>query len=292
AERPTTRFVFGLRDIPGDAVRIRALWQEVGVYDTLEKLYDGIAVYGSRKLYDVAEAYAIPPSVQSKLHYCGYIVRDPPAIAAGALRQRHGLPDNGPLVLAIVGSGSDGYPVLEAARAAVERLQTKFPDLLAILVTGPLMPADKQARLQAQATATCRVVSWADNSELMAAADAVVSMGGYNSVCEALVQARPLVIVPRATHKKVEQRIRAETLAAHGLARWVHPNELTGESLAEALEWALHCDRKAHARLVRDVIPSFDGAARLTAYLSQWLGDSRNREDLGAAEPQSKSELR
>src|SRR5439155_950797 len=153
AERPTTRFVCGLRDIQDDAVRVRALWQEVGVYDTLEKLYDGIAVYGSRKLYDVAEAYAIPPSVQSKLHYCG-----------------------------------------------------------------------------------------------------------YNSVCEALVQARPLVIVPRATHRKVEQRIRAETLAARGLARWVHPKELTGERLAEAMEWALRCDRKAHARRVRETIPSFDGA--------------------------------
>ncbi len=271
ADRPTTRFVCGLRDIQDDAVRIRALWQEVGVYDALENLYDGIAVYGSPNLYDVAAAYAIPPSVQSKLHYCGYIVRDPPAFDAGALRQRHGLPDNGPVVLAAVGSGSDGYPVLEAARAAVERLEARFPGLHAVLVTGPFMPADKQARLQAQATATCRVLSWADNFELMAAADAVVSMGGYNSVCEALVQARPLVIVPRATQKKVEQRIRAETLAARGLARWVHPNELTGESLAEALEWALNCDRKAHAQLVREVIPSFDGAVRLTNYLSRWL---------------------
>src|SRR5438034_107907 len=205
AERPTTRFVCGLRDIQDDAARIRALWEEVGVYDALENLYDGIAVYGSPKLYDVAAAYAIPPSVQSKLHYCGYIVRDPAAFDAGALRQRHGLPDNGPVVLAAVGSGYDGYPVLEAARVAVEQLRTKFPDLLAILVTGPFMPADKQARLQAQATATCRVVSWADNFELMAAADAVVSMGGYNSVCEALVQARPLVIVPRATQNKVDK---------------------------------------------------------------------------------------
>jgi len=290
AERPATRFVCGLRDIQDDAARIRALWQEVGVYDAFENLYDGIAVYGSRTIYDVAEAYAIPPSVQPKLHYCGYIVRDPPAVDAGALRERNGWPKNGPMIVATVGSGYDGYPVLEAARAAVERLQERFPGLHAILVTGPFMPADKQARLQAQATATCRVVSWADNFELLAAADAVVGMGGYNSVCEALVQARPLVIVPRATHKKVEQRIRAETLAAHGLARWVHPKELTGENLAQALEWALGCDRKAHARLVREIIPSFDGAARLTAYLSQWLG--RNREDLGAAEPQSQSELR
>lgn len=271
AARPETRFVCGLRDIQDDAERIRALWQEVGVYDVLDNLYDGIAVYGSRKLYDVAEAYAIPPSVQSKLHYCGYIVRDPPAADAGALRQRNGWPQNGPMIVATVGSGYDGYPVLEAVRDAVERLQAKFPNLLALMVTGPFMPAEERARLQARATATCRVLPWADNFELMSAADAVVSMGGYNSVCEALVHARPLVIVPRATDKKVEQRIRAETLAAHDLARWVHPKDLTGECLAQALDWALQCDRKAHAGRVREVIPSFDGAARLAKYLSRWI---------------------
>src|SRR5205814_6050179 len=122
-------------------------------------------------LYDVAEAYALPPSVRPKLHHCGYIVRDLCKTDPGLLRQQHGLPQNGPLVVATVGSGYDGYPVLEAARAAVERLQTKFSDLRAILVTGPFMPADHQALLLTRATATCRVLSRADNFQLMAAAD-------------------------------------------------------------------------------------------------------------------------
>src|SRR5881394_1252443 len=69
ARSPATRFVFGLRDIMDDAGHIRAHWQELGVYDAFKNLYDGIAVYGSPKLYEVAEAYAIPQSVQSKLHY-------------------------------------------------------------------------------------------------------------------------------------------------------------------------------------------------------------------------------
>ena len=102
AARPATRFVCGLRDIMDDAARIRALWHEVGVYDALENLYDGIAVYGSPNLYDVAEAYAIPDSVRHKLHYCGYVVRHPPAADPAELREQHGLPRNGPLVLATV----------------------------------------------------------------------------------------------------------------------------------------------------------------------------------------------
>ncbi|HVH66867.1 MAG TPA: glycosyltransferase [Gemmatimonadales bacterium] len=271
AQRPGTKFIFGLRDIMDDEARIQAQWRELGVYDALERLYDGIAVYGSPRLYDVARAYAIPASVQDKLHYCGYIVREPPAVDPVQVRRRHGLAETGPLIVATAGSGSDGYPVLAVARDAVARLQAQSPDLVAIIVTGPFMPAPEQARLLSGATERCRVVPTADTLQLMAVADAIVSMGGYNSVCEALAAARPLVVVPRATHK-IEQQIRAETLAAHGLVRWIHPRELDATRLAEALEWALGRDRRAHARLVREVIPSFDGAARLTAYLAQWLG--------------------
>ena len=54
-------------------------------------------------------------------------------VPAGRLRQQYGLPQTGPLIVATVGSGYDGYPVLEAAQAALERLQTKYPELLAIM---------------------------------------------------------------------------------------------------------------------------------------------------------------
>jgi len=270
---PDTKFVFGLRDIMDDIGRIRGQWQELGVYDALENVYDGIAVYGQPELFDVADAYAIPESVRPKLHYCGYVVRDLPTADPAAVRRRYGLPERGPLLAASVGSGSDGYPVLDAACTAVGRLRRAFPDLVAVLVTGPFMPAHERTLLEARATATCRVVPQADTLELMAAADAILGMGGYNSVIEALAAARPLVIVPRATHK-VEQQLRAETLAAQGLAQWVHPKDLNGDGaqLAAALEWALRRDRAEHARLVREVIPAFDGATRLTAYLARWLG--------------------
>ena len=280
AECPATKFIFGLRDIMDDEVRTRDLWHKLGVYDALENLYDGIAVYGSPKLYDVVEAYAIPPWVQAKLHYCGYVARELPAVDGVELRQQLGLSPNGRLVLATVGGGYDGYPVLEVAAQAVERLQAKFPELIALMVTGPLMPAADQAALMVRANARCRVVSCADTFQLMTIADAIVSMGGYNSVCEALAAARPLVIVPRATHK-VEQRIRAELFASRGVARCVLPQTLNAETLGDALEWALRCDRPSHARLVREVIPSFDGDVRLAAYLSQWLGAAKPQPEIG-----------
>lgn len=268
--RPQARFILGLRDIMDDAERIRDHWRELGVYDALEKLYHGIAVYGSAGLYDVAGVYAIPESVRPKLHYCGYVVRDLPSADPRLLRRRHGLPEEGSLVLATAGSGSDGYPVLEAAREALEGLRGAHPGLAAVVVTGPLMPKEQQAALEARAASWCRVLHQADIVQLMAAADAVLSMGGYNSICEALALGRPLVLVPRATHK-VEQKIRAELLAERGLARCVLPQALNPRSLAEALDWALRRDPAAHAARIRAVIPSFDGARRVTDYLSRWL---------------------
>ena len=271
ARYPNTKFVLGLRDIMDDAGRIRAKWEALGVYSALEGLYDGIAVYGLPHLFDVAEAYSIPPSVRSKLYYCGYVVREREAVNTNEIRRLHGLPRNGRLIVATVGGGKDGYPVLEAAEVAVARLQSRLPDLCAVFVTGPFMPEEQRARLHAHSPPASRVLSTADNFQLVAAADAVVGMGGYNSVWEALSEGRPLVIVPRATYKR-EQTIRAEVLASHGLAKWVPPGDLTGESLTEALEWALSLDPRAQAQRVHEIVPSFDGATRLTAYLSQWLG--------------------
>src|SRR5262245_22104626 len=271
AHRPETKFVFGLRDIMDDETRIRTQWREMGVYDALENLYDGIAVYGSRKLYDLAEAYALPPRVAAKLHYCGYVVRDVAAADPAELRRQFGLPPDGRLLLATVGSGYDGLPVLEATAQALEQLHSEFSNLTALLITGPLMHAEEQAALRARANGRCRVVPAADTFQLMSLADAIVGMGGYNTVCGALAAARPLVIVPLATHK-IEQKIRAELLAARGVARCVLPQALNAATLSNALRWALRCDREAHARCVRELFPSFDGAARLAAYVAPWLG--------------------
>lgn len=274
-QRPETRFIFGLRDIMDDPERIREEWQEMGVYEALENLYDGIAVFGSQRLYDVAEAYAIPERIRPKLHYCGYVVREFPTTDPRAARRALGIPERGRLIVASVGSGRDGYPALRGAHAAIARLQSDDPDLTAILVAGPFMPEAELAEMAALSTPQCRVVPHADNFQLMALADAAICMGGYNTVCEGLITGCPMVIVPRATHK-VEQLIRAELLEAHDLARCVHPSRANEETLAPALRWALGRDRNAQAQLVREWFPSFDGAAKVTGYLSPWLNGQTN----------------
>ena len=96
---------------------------------------------------------------------------------------------------------------------------------------------------------------------LMAAADVVLSMGGYNTVCELLTLHKRAVVVPRIRPGQ-EQALRAERMAARGLLRMLHPEQLAPDML-----WAmLRAELAAHARhapLPR--MNALDGLARVTA---------------------------
>jgi predicted glycosyltransferase len=65
---------------------------------------------------------------------------------------------------------------------------------------------------------------------LYAEVDLVVSMAGYNTVCELLSSGCNAILVPRAEPVK-EQLIRARLLAAEGLFDLVEPDALSPERL-------------------------------------------------------------
>jgi predicted glycosyltransferase len=80
--------------------------------------------------------------------------------------------------------------------------------------------------------------SVADLTGYIAAADVVVSRGGYNAVCEILSFDRPAVLVPRVTfgvEENLEQLIRAEAFARRGHVRMIHPARMTPAGLLTAV---------------------------------------------------------
>jgi predicted glycosyltransferase len=72
----------------------------------------------------------------------------------------------------------------------------------------------------------------------LGAADAVVSMGGYNTVAEILSVSVPAVIVPR-TRPVSEQQIRATRLDHLGLVKAFNPDNLGPEELLRAVNHAV-----------------------------------------------------
>ncbi|MFQ5491539.1 MAG: glycosyltransferase family protein [Phycisphaerae bacterium] len=225
--RPDVRTVFGMRDIEDSAEATIEQWRRDGVYDVLEECYDEIWVYGSRDIFNTAKEYQLPDGVCRKLRYVGHVTR-------GHCNHAVELRLNRPEVLVTVGGGTDGEFVLEAylARAAGRVASLGGHSTL---VGGPDLPADAARRLR-QVARGMDGVDWTDFAECMScrirSADLVVSMGGYNTMCEIVGHAKPAVIIPRV-RPRLEQAIRARLWALRADLNPLLPTNLTPEKLAD-----------------------------------------------------------
>jgi len=223
--------VLGLRDVIDEPARVREVWEREGVIDALRRYYDAILVYGERELFDPIRAYGIPADVARKMFFVGHVAA--PAVGADVAAIRANFaPRTGKLVLVALGGGGDGYPLLRSIIDGYEALGRDAPFEL-VAVTGPLMSPRKRTRFVERARAVDGLEVLEYSHELRAlveAADFVVSMGGYNTVCElAAVGARAL-LVPRCYPRR-EQILRAELLASRGMLRYLEPDQATPRAL-------------------------------------------------------------
>lgn len=264
-----TRIVLGLRDILDDPPRVRKEWQEAGDLDIIESLFDAIWVYGDPSVYDLVTECGVTLPLASRTRFTGYLdplvrLQDAPPARDGSAEASAPLSFDRPYVLCQVGGGEDG----EALAAAF--LQSEFPGGAdGVLVHGPYLPAPARERLHTLAARRrdVRVIPFVpDTLQLSLESERVVSMGGYNSVCEILASGRPGLVVPRV-HPRQEQRIRAERMAERGLLEWLHPDRLSPDALSAWM--ASPAERKAPARPV-----DFGGLQRLPSLLRDVVDSS------------------
>ena len=253
-----TRLVLGLRDIVDEEKWVVQAWSHDGTYDLLDDVYDLILVYGDRDVYDLVHEYNFSPRAEAKTRYVGYIRHEPTARSVESARAELGLRTDR-LVVIGAGGGGDGYEVLRTALEGLRRGGAGLP-FDCLVVAGPLMPAEEREALRRLVPEGPYVQFreyTKDLSVYVAAADAVVSMGGYNSVCEILSCQRPALIVPRVEPRR-EQLIRAEALSRRGLLRMVHPAHLTPTRLLAEVQGLL--ERPPH-RLGALAMDGLAGAA-------------------------------
>jgi predicted glycosyltransferase len=226
-----TRVVLGLRDILDAPQVVRRRWLAEGAMDAVERYYDRVLVYGRRDVFDVAEQYGFPPAVTARLHYTGYLC----AASRTALRRQGRSRDGRAQLVAMVGGGADGYELLRTVLEALPAVDAARP-CTATLLTGPFMPRTSRQDLERRARSLPARVreSVRDLPPLVAAADVVVAMAGYNSSVEALIAGTPAVLVPRAG-PSAEQRTRARLFAERGWVRTIEPERLDQATLAAAV---------------------------------------------------------
>lgn len=237
--RPQARIALGLRDIVDEPERVRAQWKRQQVYEVMENLYDRLLVYGTPEIVDVNEAYGIPPQVAEKTRYCGYLRRDRSLTDPAALRAQY-CHHGERLALVTVGGGGDGYPLLHAYLSGLSLIEEKSR-VVSVVVTGPFMPPEELAelsRLAAEHPTVHLIEFTGDPLGLMQAADLVVCMGGYNTLCEILSVGVRALVVPRVEPRR-EQLIRAEAFAKVGLVDSLPQDELTPATLAARVSQAL-----------------------------------------------------
>ena len=242
-----TRIVLGLRDILDEPERVRAKWESSGLRAVLDEFYDQILIYGDERLYPGRDHYGLEDLAPGRVRYCGYVTAVPHRAAAEPSPRGGG-------ILVAGGGGRDAFPMMAAALSGLERLPPGKRAAMT-LIAGPLMEGElfEMLRLQAAAVGATLLRSTSNLPAMLAGADLFVTMGGYNSVTEALAIGCPTLVIPRVGPSS-EQRIRARILADRGLVETLSIEEAKPAVLAHRF---LHL---GGPRRPRPVVPSLDGA--------------------------------
>jgi predicted glycosyltransferase len=248
-----TRLFLGLRDILDTPAVIRRVWNELGAYDYLSA-FDAVMIYGSKDIYDATAAYRLLPHAH-RIAYCNYV----------SPRSRRVLLENAPdepFILVTGGGGADAFPLANNFLKALPMLDPDLPKQ-AVILTGPNMQRGDREALLARATPSVRLEGGFDKAEeWIQKAAVVITMGGYNSLCEVLKWQKKALVVPRPG-PSTEQRMRAQLFAERGLVRMLDAADLSPERLAGELVGLLHDDMLPNAANV----PPLDGAQRAAALL-------------------------
>ncbi len=234
---PNTRTVLGLRDIMDDAETVKDNWKKKGIYQALDTYYSEIWTYGIQDYYDPIKEYGIPESISRKIQFTGYIPREIKSNKdAIRERKRHKIRKADKLVVVTTGGGGDGYPVIDAYLSMLEDQGPIIP-YRSILITGPFMPkAQRKEIFWRSKKLKVKVFHFYRQMEkILAAADLVISMGGYNTVCELMSQKTVSLLIPRET-PRLEQTLRAQCFSERNLLDYIPWERVSPQLLHDKID--------------------------------------------------------
>jgi predicted glycosyltransferase len=114
--------------------------------------------------------------------------------------------------------------------------------------------------------------------------DALVTMGGYNTLVESVSAGVRTICVPRVS-PRAEQLMRAEAFERLGLLTMCHPTGLTAEKLGKAITRVLSTSADALRQKAHETL-SFDGAAHAADQLIELAVQGKNPANGSSHGPQ------
>jgi len=266
------RTVLGLRDILDDTPTVLKDWALERLRDRIPEFYDLVLIYGTKSVFDTAQEYQFPEPLLQRTKYCNFVVNrsncswhsNPCPYLLG----ESGRSEQSPIVLATTGGGEDGFELLRTFIAAAAG-----SPWTGVVVAGPMLGQAELRILQGLANQnSVKFHSFLPClSNAFGAVNALVCMGGYNTLIESVSQLVPTVCVPRAKPRS-EQLLRAQAFERMGLVRMIHPQELSVETLRRQISSALE---NAQVRPQPNTPLMFDGAQQAAAFLQDLKPERR-----------------
>ncbi len=228
------RLVLGIRDVMDEPALLVPEWERKGAKEALARYYDEVWVYGLKDVYQPLKALDLPPEVEKRITYTGYLRRDVPPTQS---LTRYPKITKQPFILVTTGGGGDGDDLIDWVISAYEADPTL--EQPALILFGPFIDRDMRRSFVERIAKQPKldVMSFDNKIEwLMKKADAIVAMGGYNTFCEVLSFDKRTLIVPR-TKPRLEQYIRAVEAERLGLVSMLsdYDEPRTPERMAKAL---------------------------------------------------------
>ncbi len=211
-----TKVVLGLRDVLDEKEALAEEWDRKDAISAMASYYDKIWVYGLKSIYNPLSGLTYPASVDARMHWTGYLRRETwDEVAA----------EDEPYILVTPGGGGDGELLVDQVLKAYEADAALSPK--AHIIYGPFLSGQTRIEFETRvAKLNGRVVSLGFESRmesLMAGAQGVIAMGGYNTFCEILSFDKPAIILPRKK-PRLEQYIRAARAEELNLVRMLDPD--------------------------------------------------------------------
>ena len=272
--------VLGLRDVVDAPTTLREEWAGRDVGQSIEEYDDRLLVYGERAVFDPLEAYELSDSLAERTIFCGYVRSPGSADRRAAELEPPLLVDRrGPAVLATAGGGEDGFRLLSTFVEAAAKARWR-----GVAVVGPQSSeADRRtlSRLARRAGVALRTFV-PGLAASFSRFDALVCMGGYNTLVEALASSTPTVCTPRVQPRS-EQLIRSRSFASLGLLRIVEPARLDLDALRSEVDMALATPREEVRARTRAAL-RFDGARRAAGCLIELAERAAPRRTVAAVQ--------
>lgn len=216
---------------------------ESKVVNLLNRYYDALLIHADPLLLKLDRTFSRLNDLTIPAVYTGFVTPQPPPRARQTIRRQLNIDENERLIVASLGGGRVGEPLLNAVIQAVLQIKNERPVSLAAF-TGPFMPPEVYEGLKQYAGGPIRVERFSsDFLSYLAAADLSVSMAGYNTCMNILSARVPALVWPFSQNR--EQRIRAERLAEIGALEVLHDDDLAPKRLSAIMNESLSHNRRA-----------------------------------------------